>query len=237
MDQTRKEMKDNVLTLAVTFPDVTDRVIRRFIRTKEGLEKFAWVVDALGLEWCRQIFDGLSDYHWKKMRQILREGHFSDFQVQTDSLLLEVYTALLVECLDWEQDQKRADLFVFLRELSSSDLRKVLNDEEATQIAMVSLYWDRSDFAILLKCLDPVLRKWVLLQATRLEGASSPDLDVAAQKLAHKLIEKISGWNEKPGIGLATLLSPRFKEERLTQLKTTTLKIIEKLKESKDRSK
>lgn len=190
MPYERPETKDNILSLAVAFPEACQLVIQRLMRTKAGLFKFSVMCDFIGLEYCKQIFDGLTEEQWTQVfNAAFQVRQLADLP-QVNLILLKIYTLFLTESMAWEEGRKRTDPFFFLRKQSVSLVRELLRNAEPTHIALVSLYWKSTEFIHLLRLVEPSKRKLVVLQCTRLQQLPNSTVQSVAEDFANSLLQR-----------------------------------------------
>ena len=212
------ETKDNILSLAVAFPKACSKTLNKLIKTSDGLLKISVACNVIGMDYCRQIFDFISRDQWSQIDEIIKNRVSSIDGQQKEQTLLEIYRILLSESMDWEESAPKRDIFAFLRALSLSEQVKLMNGEDATHIAFISLYWGLDEFMVFLEGLQPQLRKLTILQMSRLDRIPEDSAARASEKFAEVLLSKIQkrrglqgeDSNEAPAIpsGIPPVLPP-----------------------------
>ena len=184
------ETKDNILSLAVAFPDACSKVIEKFIRSGEGLYKFSVVCDIIGIDYCRHIFDRIPLGQWQAVEDVIKNTMGNLDSDKQSQILSDVYKTLLAESMDWEDGKLKHDIFEFLRGLDTHEVSSLLQGEDPTHIAFISLYWNLDEFMEFLNSLDSQQRKLTILQMSRLDRLPETALLAAAERFAESLLQK-----------------------------------------------
>lgn len=181
------ELKEKILTLAVAQPKACSLVARRLLSTREGMRKLAIACEAIGFEYTRQLFDTVSPGKWRSLGEYLRENLAELSKTPAGPVLLEIYTDMLAESMGGDPNQSADGPFDFIHKLSESELLKLFENEEATQIALLAAFWEPEELTHILSILTETKRKQTVLQIARLHGLPKEVVQQAALRFSDRL--------------------------------------------------
>ncbi len=181
------ELKDKILSLAVSHPKACSSVARRLLVNRDGMKRLAIVSEVIGFEYTKHLFDAVSPGKWKAMGEFLRQNLDEVSKAPTGQILLEVYTDMLAETMGWDPAKETKEPFDFLIKLSEQELGKLIADEDPNQVALIAAYWEAEDMSGLLGLLNDSNRKQTLLQIARLDTLPREVVEQAAKGFADRL--------------------------------------------------
>lgn len=183
------ELRDRILELAVNEPEVTRACVRRALNSVGGKRSVAAFCQALGQEYSRRIFEGLSSEEWAELSFEMRQ---MDGARQAE-LLRDLHRAVVWEKLGWDEKSLAADPFEFLEAFEGEHLERVLQGVLPRTIALISAFWSPARMTRLLDALPERARKQAVLEIALLEKLPPDALRSAALAFAVELKAKANG--------------------------------------------
>jgi flagellar motor switch protein FliG len=181
------DLKEKILGLVVANPKACSVVARRLFANEEGVHKLAVACEAIGFEYCKQLFDNISPSKWRKVGEYLKANMAKVAEANVEQTLQEFYTDMLAESLGWDPQNNGEGPFDFLQKLSSDDLKKLFRDEEPNNIALIAGFWEPADMTQILDVLPEETKKLVVLNMSRLNNLPKDVVESAGLRFANRI--------------------------------------------------
>ena len=181
------ELNDKILSLIANYPEACARTVRRLTRERADLERLAITFAAIGYDYSRHLYPWITDLTWFMMESLAADAFRRRPGVDSGRVLLSVYTDLLSECMDTEAGPSDGDPFAFLRDLSEARLVGVLSEETASELALISVFWNAADMARIFAVVPESIKLQTVAQIARLRRIPAAEARKAALRLAERL--------------------------------------------------
>ena len=195
------ELRDKILTLAVRHPQPCSLLARKLAGSESGLYRFAVLVELIGFEYAKTVFDGIPTAKWERIHQLFFE-HLQELRSHPPSdILAQLHAEFVGATLSWDPQRQSEGAFDFLKPLNQKMIHLLLRSEKATSIALISLEWGEEDVAHALNALPQPLRRDSVLAISRLRRIPEEILVAQGQAFASHLrlkLKMVKGLSAPP---------------------------------------
>lgn len=182
------DYRDKILTLGVTDPKACSSAMRKLISSQDGIMRAAVLVEELGYDYAKKIFAGINDSKWSELGKYIKDN-IGDFNPNSAiDIIAEAYHMILGESIGSNSASNTGtSQFDMLASLSESELKKLIDNETNTSIALIASYYDSEQMVDIVKLLPETRQKEVVLEIARFENLPKELVSKAASALSVKL--------------------------------------------------
>lgn len=182
------EYRDKILSFGVSDHKACSSAIRKLIAAPDGIMKAAVLVEELGYEYAKKIFSGISDSKWSELGRHIKD-HVEEFDpTKAIDIISEAYHLILGESISSNNGtSSNGSQFEMLSNLNENELKKLLDSETNTNIALIASQYDSEQMVDIIKLIPEDRQNAVVLEIARFENLPKELISKASSELASKL--------------------------------------------------
>lgn len=185
------ELRDKILTLVVRHPQPCSLHARKLAGSETGLVRFAILVELIGFDYAKTVFDGIPQAKWERIHQLFFD-RLQELRAHPPSdILSQLHLEFVGATLSWDPERQSQGAFDFLKPLELKLIHLLLRSEQATSVALLSLEWGEEDVARILGALPQPLRRDSVLAISRLRRMPEEILVAQGRSFATHLRQKL----------------------------------------------
>lgn len=185
------ELRDKILTLVVRHPQPCSLHARKLAGSEAGLARFAILVELIGFDYAKTVFDGIPQAKWERIHQLFFD-RLQELRAHPPSdILSQLHLEFVGVTLSWDPERQSQGAFDFLKSLDLKIIHVLLRSEQATSVALLSLEWGEEDVARILGSLPQPLRRDSVLAISRLRRMPEEILVAQGRSFASHLRKKL----------------------------------------------
>jgi len=183
------DFRDKILNLGVTDANACSSGIRKLISSHDGLMKAAVLVEEIGYDYAKKIFTSLNNTKWNELGKYIKDNIEDIDTTKTFDIMSEAYYLILGESISTNSSTNSMHGFSFdaLANLSETELKKLIESESNSNIALIASYYDSEQMVDIIKLLPDSKQQEVVLEIARFEKLPKDLVLKAAENLSSKL--------------------------------------------------
>lgn len=189
------QLRDHAIALITQYPHLAAETMQEYFSSGHEQDVLNFF-EVLGWDLSKKLFHTMSPKVWGRIGAMLRVRTEKPTSEQSFSALTNSYQMLLSKYLEIGQGKDEENPFSFLFLASTDERKRLLAQENVTNLAIVSLFCDKEQMAEFFEELDPKMQTDLALQVARLENLPQE----MVQRVALQLKTKLQSMQQQPVI-------------------------------------